>query len=91
MQVTVEKYCSYDPDHPFRHSQFDGIVSALDGCKVVITEMIGQLPKKELQKAGIASVVTKGPIAEALKLAHDSVCSGNCKGNERASGNCQQV
>lgn len=90
-EVAVEKYCSYDPDHPFRHSQFDGIVTALDGCKVVVTEMIGELPKQELQKVGITPVVTRGPIADALKLAHDSVCGGNCNGGKRAAGTCQQV
>lgn len=90
-EVAVEKYCSYDPDHPFRHSQFDGIVSALEGCKVVVIKMIGELPKQELQKAGIASVVTSGPIAVALKLAHDSVCGGGCKGGKRAAGTCQHA
>lgn len=90
-EVVVEKYCSYDPDHPFRHPQFNGIVSALEGCKVVVTEMIGELPKQELQKIGITPIVAKGPIADALKLAHDSVCSGGCKGGKRAAGTCQHA
>lgn len=90
-EVAVEKYCSYDPEHPFRHSQFNGIIEALAGCKVVVTEMIGELPKQELQKVGITPVVTTGPIADALKLAHDSVCAGNCKGGKRAAGTCQHA
>lgn len=90
-EIAVDKYCSYDPDHPFRHPQFDAIVTALEGCKVVVTEMIGDLPKQELRKVGITSIVTSGPIAAALKLAHDSVCSGNCKGEKRAAGNCQHT
>ncbi len=90
-EVTVEKYCSYDPDHPFRHPQFNGIVSALEGCKMVVTEMIGDLPKQELLKVGITPIVTKGPNADALKLAHDSVCGGGCKGGKRAAGTCQHV
>ncbi len=88
-EVEVEKYCSFDPDHPFRHRQFDGIVAALEGCKAVVTEMIGELPKQELQKVGITSIVASGPIADALKKAHDAVCGGNCKGGKRAAGNCQ--
>lgn len=88
-EVVVEKYCSYDPDHPFRHPQFKAIVKALEGCKAVVTEMIGELPKQELQKAGLTPIVTSGPIIDALKLAHDSVCGGNCKGGKRAAGNCQ--
>ncbi len=87
-EVTVDKYCSYDPDHPFRHPQFNGIVSALEGCKVVVTQMIGELPKQELKKVGIIPIVTSGPISEALKMAHDSVCGGECKGGKRAAGNC---
>lgn len=79
-EVVVEKYCSYDPDHPFRHPQFDAIVKALEGCKAVVTEMIGELPKQELLKVGIKPIVTTGPITTSLKLAHDSVCSGNCQG-----------
>jgi predicted Fe-Mo cluster-binding NifX family protein len=86
--VVVDKYCSYDPDHPFRHPQFNAIVSALQGCKAVITAMIGELPRQQLKKVGITPIVTSGPIAAALKLAHDSVCGGNCKGSKRASGNC---
>ena len=86
-EVAVDKYCSYDPDHPFRHPQFNGIVSALEGCKVVITEMIGELPKQELKKVCITPTVTSGPIGAALKLAHDSVCGGDCgKGSGRSGG-----
>lgn len=84
-EVAVEKYCSYDPDHPFRHPQFDAIVQALDGCKAVVTAQIGELPKQELAKVGIKPISITGPIPEALKLAHDSVCSGNCQGTK----NCQ--
>jgi predicted Fe-Mo cluster-binding NifX family protein len=90
-EVQVEKYCSYDPDHPFRHPQFNAIISALDGCKVVVTEMIGDLPKQELQKVGITPLVTKGPITDALKLAHDTVCTGNCSGKKRSSGTCSHA
>jgi len=90
-EIAVEKYCSYDPEHPFRHAQFNGILAALEGCKAVITAMVGELPKQELQKAGITPIVTEGPIAEALKLAHDSVCGGGCKGGKRANGSCQHM
>jgi len=91
-EVAVDKYCFYDPDHPFRHPQFNGIVAALEGCKVVVTAMIGELPKQELHKVGITPIVTSGPIGEALKLAHDSVCGGECKADaRRAVGDCQHA
>lgn len=87
-EVAVDKYCSYDPDHPFRHPQFSAIVGALGGCRAVVTVMIGELPKQELQKVGIVPIIASGPIAEALKLAHDSVCSGGCGGKKRVQGDC---
>lgn len=77
--VEVEKYCNFDPDHPFRHAQFDAIASALKDCRAVVTAMIGELPKQELEKLGFKVVSTEGPLEPALKLAHDMVCDGTCK------------
>jgi len=88
--VEVEKYCTSDPNHSFHESRFGAITAALAGCKALLTEMIGDMPKQELLKAGITPVIAKGPISEALKLAHDSVCSGGCK-NRRATGDCPHV
>lgn len=88
-EVAVDKYCSYDPDHPFRHPQFNAIVSALEGCKAVVTSMVGELPKQELRKVGITPIVTSGPIPDALKLAHDLVCGSGCRGGTRAAGQCR--
>jgi predicted Fe-Mo cluster-binding NifX family protein len=68
-EVQVEKYCSFDPDNPMRHRQFDGIVVALEGCRVVVTAMIGEYPRQELEKAGLVHVVAAGPIDEALRRA----------------------
>ena len=80
-EVEVEKYCSFDPDLPFRHRQFDGITKALSDCKAVVTAMIGELPKQELEKLGFKVVSMSGPIEPALKVAHDMVCDGKCAGN----------
>lgn len=80
-EVAVEKYCSFDPDHPFRHRQFDGIAEALKDCKAVVTAMIGELPKQELEKLGFKVVSMSGPIEPALKVAHDVVCDGKCADN----------
>jgi predicted Fe-Mo cluster-binding NifX family protein len=90
-EVRVDKYCSYDPDHPFRHPQFNAIVTALAGCTAVVTQMIGELPKQELAKVGITPIVSSGPIAAALKLAHDAVCGGQCQKGQRAAGRCRQA
>lgn len=79
-EVTVEKYCSFDLGHPFRHAQLNGIVDALKGCKAIVTAMIGELPRQEMEKAGFKVISTAGPIETALKLAHDAVCDGRCAG-----------
>jgi len=77
-EVEVEKYCSFDPEHPFRHRQFDAIVAALEGCRAVVSAMIGDLPRQELEKAGIKAVTATGPIEQALAATHDAVCEGGC-------------
>jgi predicted Fe-Mo cluster-binding NifX family protein len=79
-EVVVEKYCSYDPEHPFRHRQFDAIVAALQGCRVVITAMIGEYPLAELEKAGLQHFAATGPIAVALQAAHSDACGCICQG-----------
>lgn len=78
-EVSVEKYCSYDPDHAFRKPQFQAIIEALAGCRVVVTAQIGDYPRQELEKAGLRHLATAGPIDAALKQAHASVCG--CGGN----------
>jgi predicted Fe-Mo cluster-binding NifX family protein len=82
-EVQVEKYCSFDPDHPFRHRQFDAIVEALAGCQAVVTAMIGDYPRQELEKAGMAHVVAEGPIDAALRAAHHQVCRCACRGPKK--------
>jgi predicted Fe-Mo cluster-binding NifX family protein len=78
--VEVEKYCSYDADHPFRTRQFAAIVAALAGCRAVVTAMIGEYPLQELKKAGLRHITANGPIEAALHAAHRELCGGNCAG-----------
>jgi predicted Fe-Mo cluster-binding NifX family protein len=80
-EVKVEKYCTFDLEHPFRHVQFDGIAESLKDCKAVVTAMIGDLPRQELEKLGFKVISIEGPIEPALKAAHDAVCDGTCAGN----------
>ncbi len=65
-EVAVEKFCAYQPDEPFRHGRFDGIVAAIDGCRLVVTAMIGAYPKDELKKLGIQALSASGPIPQVL-------------------------
>ncbi|WP_432822715.1 NifB/NifX family molybdenum-iron cluster-binding protein [Trichloromonas sp.] len=73
-EVSVEKYCAYVPDQPFRHGRFQGIAEAIDGCRLVVTAMIGGYPKDELKKLGIQAVVAPGPIPQALVQAVEAQC-----------------
>lgn len=71
-EVPVEKFCSFDPDEPMRHSKFDLIAEAIDGCRAVVTAQIGEYPRQELEKHGIVAISQEGPIKELLP----EVCQG---------------
>jgi predicted Fe-Mo cluster-binding NifX family protein len=77
-EVAVEKYCSFAPDHVFRKPQFQAIVEALAGCRAVVTAMIGDYPRQELEKAGMVHVAATGPIEAALLAAHGQLCGCGC-------------
>lgn len=62
----VERYCSFDPEHPLRGHLLRGIADALDGCRAVVTAQMGEHPKSELEKMGVEAFVTGGPIKIAL-------------------------
>ncbi len=77
-EVEVDKYCSFDPESPMRHNRFDRIAAALDGCTAVVTAMIGDYPRQELKKLGIAALVAVGPIEAALATVHAQLCGDAC-------------
>jgi len=72
-KVSVDKYCAYVPDEPFRHSRFDAIGAALEGCAAVVTAMIGELPKNELKKIGIRAFSTSGSVDQALHGVYEAL------------------
>jgi predicted Fe-Mo cluster-binding NifX family protein len=78
-EVNVEKFSQDTPGHKFDEHRFKKLVAALEGCKAVAISQIGDTPKGQLLLSGIQPVITQATIAEALKLAHDSVCTGDCK------------
>ncbi|MGW8312722.1 MAG: NifB/NifX family molybdenum-iron cluster-binding protein [Desulfuromonadales bacterium] len=92
-EVKVERYCTFDLEHPFRHAQLSGIINALKDCQAVVTAMIGELPKQEMEKAGFIVVTAEGAVEAALKLAHDAVCDGSQCGKRTAgaAGGCSHV
>jgi predicted Fe-Mo cluster-binding NifX family protein len=63
---TVERYCSFDPEHPLRGHLLRGIAEALAGCRAVVTAQMGEHPMGELEKLGVEPFVTSGPIRQTL-------------------------
>ena len=62
----VERYCSYDPEHPLRGHLLRGIADALQGCRAVVTAQMGEHPKAELEKLGVEPYMITGPIKSTL-------------------------
>ena len=62
----VERYCSFDPEHPLRAHLLKCIADALAGCRAVVTAQIGEHPKGELEKLGVEPFMTSGPIKNTL-------------------------
>jgi predicted Fe-Mo cluster-binding NifX family protein len=88
-EVEVDKYCSMDPDHPFRPMPLKGIAEALHECRAIVTAMIGERPKLELEQLGFKVISTTGPVEPALKMAHDAVCQSVCGGRNLADETCE--
>ena len=62
----VERYCSYDQDHPLRAHILVAIAEALAGCRAVVCAQIGQGPQMEMERLGIDTFVADGPIKTTL-------------------------
>ncbi len=62
----VERYCSYDQDHPLRAHLLEAIATALTGCRAVVCAQIGQGPQMEMERLGIDAFVAAGSIRETL-------------------------
>jgi predicted Fe-Mo cluster-binding NifX family protein len=62
----VERYCSFDPDHPLRTHTLRATADALTGCRAVVCSMMGEAPKIELEKLGVEPYVIEGEIIKVL-------------------------
>ena len=62
----VERYCSFDQDHPLRGHILQGIATALSGCRAIVCAQIGQAPQMEMERLGIDTFVADGPIAPTV-------------------------
>ncbi|SEA72537.1 Predicted Fe-Mo cluster-binding protein, NifX family [Desulfuromusa kysingii] len=84
--VSVNKFSDETPGHSFSEQRFSQVVAALQGCRAVAVSQIGEIPEQQLILSGIQPVKTQATIVEALKLAHDSVCTGKCQGGSVPGG-----
>jgi predicted Fe-Mo cluster-binding NifX family protein len=62
----VERYCTYDADHPLRAHVLKAIANALTGCRAVVCAQIGPAPQMEMERFGIDTFVADGPIRPTL-------------------------
>ena len=62
----VERYCSFDADHPLRGNLLRKIAEALAGCRALLCAQIGQAPRMEMERLGIDAFVVEGPIRPML-------------------------
>jgi predicted Fe-Mo cluster-binding NifX family protein len=65
-EKAVERYCSFDPEHPLRMHILKGIAEALAGCRAVVTAQMGEHPKQELERLGIEPFMIEGNIETTL-------------------------
>jgi len=55
------------PDHRMMPDKLSAIAAGLGECRVVVTVMIGEAPREELERLGIDVLTIPGPVAEVLK------------------------
>jgi len=65
-EIKVERYCSFNPEHPLRGHLLRRITDVLSECRAVVTSQIGDHPKTELEKQGVEAFVISGPIETTL-------------------------
>ena len=62
----VERYCSYDPEHPLRTHILSAIAEALQGCRAIVCSQVGQAPQEEMSRLGFEVFALEGGIAVSL-------------------------
>lgn len=62
----VERYCSYEPNHPMRAPLLKAIADALQGCRAIVCAQVGQAPQMEMERLGLETFVAEGAIKPTL-------------------------
>ncbi len=67
-EVPIAAYCGGSPPgHRLMPDKLAAISQALGDCRVVVTAMIGEAPRDELERLGIDVVTITAPVSEALR------------------------
>ena len=67
-EVQAPPYCGgTGPGHSLMADKLAAIAERLGDCRVVVTAMIGEAPKDEMERLGVEVVSISGPVIEVLK------------------------
>ncbi|MGB4600104.1 MAG: NifB/NifX family molybdenum-iron cluster-binding protein [Trichlorobacter sp.] len=66
--IQTPSYCSgAAPGHSLMPDKLAAIQQALGDCRVVVTAMIGDAPREEMDRLGVDVVTLVAPVTEALR------------------------
>ena len=66
--VAVPAYCGGSgPGHSLMPEKLAAIARALGDCRVVVTAMIGDAPREELERLGITVHCLEAPVADVVR------------------------
>ncbi len=67
-EVQAPRYCGgTGPGHDLMEHKLAAIAEGLGACRVVVTAMIGEAPRQELERQGIEVICVSGSISDVLK------------------------
>jgi nitrogen fixation protein NifX len=67
-EVQAPPYCGgTGPGHSLMADKLAAIAAGLGECRVVVTAMIGESPKEEMERLGVEIISISGPVGDVLK------------------------
>jgi predicted Fe-Mo cluster-binding NifX family protein len=65
-EKVIERYCSYDEEHPLRGHLLRAVAEALHGCAAIVCTRIGPAPREEMSRLGFEVYCASGEIRPTL-------------------------
>ena len=67
-EVQAPRYCGgTGPGHSLMADKLAAIATDLGACRVVVTAMIGESPKEEMERLGVDIISISWPVADVFK------------------------